>query len=429
MNFFKNFLRYRTVFSFAGFAAAIALAGCSEASRKSLPPETSSPAVPTVVMTPVSLSEDLLDRAPAVAAAKLRLQAARERLRLSGVLPDPMVTVEYMRVPVLGMDGIMVELEQPLPRWGERDAERATANATITMAVSEYAAVRGRTMSAVQTALIERRAAIESVHLERDIAQRARVLAEVLIRSGVASGKSSVREPLALETRAAAAEVMAAQDERMAADAEGMANSTLGLTLGAVLPKISTPDPSGIDPLYAPEVLIAIAREFMAAGDERMARSRSRPMVAVIGRWRQVGEEDDSSYEGGLRVSVPLWSNAYAGGISAAESTRMAAHHDRSSALFEATEMLARVRRTRAQAALTKHWAEAAVIRLDSELDVLAAESAAGKAGATIMLFDRFDQLAEARRSIITAEADADRACASLWILAPATTLPARNQP
>jgi len=96
------------------------LVGCGEEIRKSEPQEFPASTVPLGEATPAKLTDDLLEHAPVVAAAKLRLRVARARLRLSGVLPDPMVAVEYMRVPAMEMDGMTVEIEQPLPGWGER---------------------------------------------------------------------------------------------------------------------------------------------------------------------------------------------------------------------------------------------------------------------------------------------------------------------
>ena len=56
---------------------------------------------------------------------------------------------------------------------------------------------------------------------------------------------------------------------------------------------------------------------------------------------------------------------------------------------------------------------------------MLAASAAAGEAGSTAMLFDRFDQLTETRLMEIEAEAMAGMAEADLWMVAP----PAANDP
>ncbi len=385
--------------------------------------------ISTIAAPQPAVPDDVLSNAPAVRAARQRYQAAQARARLAGVLPDPMVMVGYMRVPATKMESRMIEVEQPLPRWGERTEEQDSARAAITMAATQYAAVRGRTAVAVHAALIERRSATALAKLDLEIAARARVLADLLTRSAVAVGKARVREPLSLESRATEAELMAAQDDRMAADAAGMAAAILGLPPGAVLPELATPDPDKIDVAQAPEVVMAQSRAEMATADESMARSRGRPMVSVIGRWREDGEEKNDAWEVALRVSVPLWREAYAGAVVAAGTDRSAATLDRAGALVEASEMLARARRAIGQAARARQWAEATSTRLAQELDTLAAESAAGMAGATAMLFDRFDELAQAQRTVIVTDADAARARAGLWLLAPPPSTTAESHP
>ncbi|GDY14486.1 hypothetical protein LBMAG53_33640 [Planctomycetota bacterium] len=375
---------------------------------------------PAVAATAPVTWIELLDRAPTVLAARHRFSAAESRIRLAGVLPDPMVSASYMTIPgSMPMNSLAVEVEQGFPRWGERDAERDQALATMAMARAAYAAARGRTAAAFQSALIERRSAIALATLNREIAQRARILADLLTRSAVAVGKASVREPLSLESRATEAELMASQESRMAADAAGMAAATVGLPPDAELPDFPLPDLASVAVAQAPEIAMARARMAMAAADERMARARGRPMVTVFGRWQQEGEEDRDAWEGGLRVSIPLWRSAYAGAVAAADLDRSAAQSDAAGALRDAEELLARTKRAIDQAARTRRWAEATSLRLAHELEALVAESASGMAGATAMLFDRFDELAQAQRADIAAAAEGDRARAGLWTLAP----------
>ena len=418
-------LGLRTWLPLTGALLTIAVigAGCSSDRGASSPAvvDARRDAPPSAVPATAQASWlDLLEQSPSVRAARRRLSAAESRIRLAGVLPDPMVSASYMTVPgTMPMDSLAVEVEQGFPRWGERDAERDQALASIAMARAVYAAARGRTAATLQAALVERRAANALAKLNREIAQRARTLADLLTRSAVAVGKASVREPLSLESRAAEAELMAAQESRMAADAAGMAAATVGLPADAELPDLPLPDLALVAVGQAPEIAMARARMAMAAADERMARARGRPMVTVFGRWQQEGEEDRDAWEGGLRVSIPLWRTAYAGGVAAADLDRSAAQSDAAGALRDAEELLARTKRAIDQAARTRRWAEATSSRLTHELEALVAESASGMAGATAMLFDRFDELAQAQRADITAAADADRARAGLWNLTP----------
>ena len=374
-------------------------------------------------------AENPLASAPTVAAARLRWLAAHQRARSAGILPDPMITGEYMRVPAMGMDGYMIEVEQPLQRWGERDAERAMATARLVMAEAEYAAARGRVLSMAGRAQAEANAADAMAVLDQEIAARARSLADLVARSSVATGKGSVREVLTLQSRAAEFDVMILRDKRMAADARGEVAAVLGLAADALLPTLTTPDPTTIDPERAPEARMAQARVVMANAQLAMAVARGRPEVAVMGRWRQQGEEDADAWEGGLRLSIPLWRDAYGGAADGGRTERLAALSDQAASVLDARELLARVARARDLAQRTRTWASETSARLDSELETIASDAATGMGGATAMLFERFDQLVDAKRATIIAETAALTAQMTLWALVPPPDTDATRSP
>lgn len=340
-----------------------------------------------------------------------------------------MITGEYMRVPAMGMDGYMIEVEQPLQRWGERDAERAMATARLVMAEAEYAAARGRVLSMAGRAQAEANAADAMAVLDQEIAARARSLADLVARSSVATGKGSVREVLTLQSRAAEFDVMILRDKRMAADARGEVAAVLGLAADALLPTLTTPDPTTIDPERAPEARMAQARVVMANAQLAMAVARGRPEVAVMGRWRQQGEEDADAWEGGLRLSIPLWRDAYGGAADGGRTERLAALSDQAASVLDARELLARVARARDLAQRTRTWASETSARLDSELETIASDAATGMGGATAMLFERFDQLVDAKRATIIAETAALTAQMTLWALVPPPDTDATRSP
>ena len=94
------------------FCLTVAGAHAAESDVRSVPPEGFLTA---------------LAQAPQVAAARARLSAARRGSDAAGVLPDPKIGIDIGRgSPRTGSASPMYGafIEQSLPRWGERDAER-----------------------------------------------------------------------------------------------------------------------------------------------------------------------------------------------------------------------------------------------------------------------------------------------------------------
>ena len=131
--------------------------------------------------------------APQLAAAAKRVDAARARTEASGRLADPELEAVGSRVDApLGESRTLWELNlrQPLPKRGERAADRARSLAVVTMAEADYAMTIGDVAADVAIALAEAagadaRAALLTTQLTRLDAALATVQAR--LASGVAT--------------------------------------------------------------------------------------------------------------------------------------------------------------------------------------------------------------------------------------------------
>src|SRR5690606_18984640 len=100
--------------------------------------------------TPVPLVIAVAD-APSLAAARARAQAAGERLGAAGRVPDPQIGGLFSRPSAPGDDMTMweVAVRQPLPKAGERAADRDRAAAALERARADFALMSGETAADV----------------------------------------------------------------------------------------------------------------------------------------------------------------------------------------------------------------------------------------------------------------------------------------
>jgi outer membrane protein TolC len=364
-----------------------------------------------------------LMQSPAVGAAQERVLAAERAVGAAGVLPDPMLGGELGRKrPEQGDDMRMygVMLEQPLPRWGERDAERAMARAGVGAARADHAQALGEHAAEVAAMLAEAAAAAQEGELLT--AAHARVVAlQAVVRARVASGGASLGEALALETRAEQLAVDIADRERMRRDAEAEARGRLALAVDAALPPPAWPDPAAIDAAATPMAHRAAAMRDEALAQERAARARGNPETAVGVGWEREAAGTDMQEDTvtlNLRVSLPVWRAAYADGAGAARRRARAAAHEAHAAAAMAQSRLDRARRAIAQAERAAIAAAAIAARADADYDALLRQVSTGGADA-LRALDILDRVTEARLAAVVAARASRLALAELWRLAP----------
>lgn len=377
--------------------------------------------VPVIITLPARRVDDPIARAPRVAAARMRREAARAAAPAAGVLPDPMLDAQYMRMPDDPMygSGGMVEIGQTFPRWGERDGMRAMAAAEVAMADADLAMARGEILARLAMSQAQARAAQAKADAFRENAKRANNLAELMAKSAAPTGGARLADVLTLHSRAASLDVAAREAEIAAADALGRARSLLGLPASAEVFDPGLPDVALVDPARNPRVRIAKAAHLQAQAQLMIAASRSRPEVGVRAGWQREGRDAVDEYRVGVSIAIPLRSSAWRGPEEAALRRQDAADLDVAGATVEAEELLARVHRAQDQATRARSLASDTKKRLALELDQVASGAATGEQGSTSMLYERLDMLAGTEVMAVMAEADAAMAAAELWMIMP----------
>lgn len=364
---------------------------------------------------------DPIAHAPRVAAARMRREAARAAANAAGVLPDPMLDAQYMRMPDDSMYGFggMVELGQTFPRWGERDGMRAMAAAEVAMADADLAMVRGDILARLAMYHAQARAAKAKASAYRENARRAENLAELIAKSAAATGGARLAEVLTLHSRAQTLEVTAREAQIAAADALGRGRALLGLPLSAEVIDPGLPEVAQVDLKRNPRLRLALAAHLQAQAQLIIASSRSRPEVGVRAGWQREGREAYDEYRVGVSIAIPVRPSAWRGAEEAALRRQDAADLDAAGANAEADELLARVGRAGEQAVRARVVANDTKQRLGLELETLASGAATGEQGSTAMLFERLDMLANTEVMAVMAEADAAMAAGELWMLMP----------
>ncbi len=415
------------------FSATLALiAGCGERAAPdsraapartaaTLPDQGKAAAPAVVAVTSVQRDDDPIARAPRVAAARMRLAAARGTAIAAGVLPDPMLDVQHMRMPrdpEYG-EGWMIEVGQTLPRWGERDGMRAMAAAEVAMAEADLAMARGETLARLSMYHAQARAAQAKASAYRENAQRANNLAELIATSAAATGGARLAEVLTLRSRSAALDISAREAQVAMTDALGRGRALLGLPASAELSDPGLPETEMLDLASNPRLRQAEAVRAQAQAQLSIAGSRSRPEVSLRAGWQRDGSEAMDEYRVGVKVALPINPSSWRGPEEAAWRRRDAADLDAVGAGVDADEVIARVGRAREQAGRARTVAGETKQRLGLELENIASAAATGEQGSTAMIFERLDMLADTEVMAVMAEAEAAMAAAELWMLMP----------
>ena len=369
-------------------------------------------------------------QAPSLHAARARAEAARARRASAGRLPDPELEGMYSRArEPMGEEYPMweINLRQPLPKAGERAADRDRAAALVSMAEADYAVMAGEMSAEIAMALAEAEAArARAGLLAKQIERTERVLAVIDTRLSAGSGR--VADRLALQTRIAAMRLMVEQDERMADDALAEARGSLGLGPEAPLPPYSAPAAAEIDPENLPALRLADAKAGEARAMTRMARASARPMTAVGLRFEREEQPMGNMDTVGVAfmTEIPFRSRGYARAEErAARAEETAARAEADAARHRARAALARAERAGRLAEISRRLADETAARLDAEYDSLVRSSgtaASGMGGETsvLMVLEILERQTDAHLQIIEAEAAARAARAELWRHAPA---------
>ncbi|MDF3056202.1 MAG: hypothetical protein K0R17_417 [Rariglobus sp.] len=381
------------------------------------PPE---PPASAPVAGPVFL--EAVGRAPALDAARRRAEAARARTDAAGRLPDPTIEGMYSQVNTPGEKFPMWEvvLRQPLPKAGERAADRDRAAAVVSMAEADYAVMAGEMAADLALALVEADTSTARAGLlARQLDRTGQLLSALDARVG--TGSSRLAERLSLQTRLAALRLRIEEETRRADDARSDAFGLLGLPPGAPLPSWAAPEPARIDPDTTPLLRLSAARVDEARAMARMARASARPMTSVGLRFEREEQRMGNMDTVGIAfmTDLPFRSRGYARAEQrAARAEESAALADAGSTRHRIAAALARAERAERLAGSTRRFAADTAARLDAEYDAL---SRSNETSVTLAV-DILERLTDTRLQIIDADAAARTARAELWRYAPASS-------
>jgi len=380
-------------------------------------------------------------RTPQLTAAARRIDAARSRIGAAGRIPDPEVGAMGSRVTAdaMGENRDMWELSirQPLPKRGERDADRDRAAAAVTLAESEFALTLAEVAADVAMNLAEAdgadaRAALIETQLRRFVAALA------VVDARLATGTSlRLADRLTLQTRVAALTLQLDQAQRSAADARAALRGRLALAPDSPLPAYAAPALSSIAATDSAAVTNARARAAEADAMGRVARAGAQPMTAVGVRFERERSRMGKQDTVGLALSseIPWRARGYARAeVRAAAAERAAAAADADAARHRVTATLARVDRAERLAATARRLASETQARLQVEHEALSRILSVGQFSggmsssdsAVLHAVDILERTTMTQIEIIETETSLRAARAELWRHVSAATLIAR---
>jgi len=381
----------------------------------------------------------VIAQAPVLEAAWRRIDAAVVRTGSAGRLADPEVAAMGSRVnaDAMGENRDMWELSvrQPLPRRGERAADRDRAAAAVALAEAEYAMIAGDLAAEVAMAVAEAEGADARARLIETQLGRMQAVIQA-IESRIAAGLAPrIADRLTVQTRIAGLQRMFEEAQRVAADARANARGRLALGPDAPVPAFAAPLNVEINPTDAATVAVATARIAAAGALGKMARASAHPMTSVGLRFEREHSSRGNQDTVGLALAseIPWRSRQYArADARAAEADRAAAQADATAARHRISSTLSRVERADRVAATARRLAGETQRRLDAEHDALtraASANATGGSGgmgadsAVLHAIDILDKSTETQLQILDADTTARVARAELWRYVPAARL------
>jgi outer membrane protein, heavy metal efflux system len=383
--------------------------------------------LPLVVMAQAPSNSAFLlaiSQAPVLQASRQRVEAARNRIDAAGRLADPEAEGMMLRGPG-DRDMWELNLRQPLPKRGERAADRDRARAAVAVAEAELAMAAGELAADVAALLAEAEGADARARVLD--AQRGRfdaVLKSIEARLATSSSLR-VADRLAMQTRVAGMQLEIDEARRMVQDALSEARGRLGLANENAPPPFAAPAIAEITPAASAATAVAQARSAEADAVARVARSSAKPATAVGLRFEReragMGNEDRVGVA--FSSEIPWRGPTYARAeIRAAESERLAAQAEGNSARFRLSSAISRVERADRLADTARRLATETRARLDAQYDALVRAAGAGSAGGdstVLMAVEIFDQAAASEIKVIEAETASRIASAELWRHAP----------
>ena len=358
-----------------------------------------------------------LAQAPQVRALIERRHSARHLEDAAGRLPDPMLSLGYAHKRMSPEHWPMydVALEQPLPRWGERDAARAMAASQTRLSDAQIAGEVALLAGDLAQALAEidgaRARLVEGEAEERRIDALARA-----IDARVVSGAAGVTERLGIETRRERLGLRLAEVRRSIADQEAGIRGRLGLADTVALPPLVVPTPESVDPARTPQMIEAEAHRQEALAALQAARAQRHPETAIGIRAEREAIDAGNEDTVGLTVSIslPLAGGALEANEEAAQARVRAADRQADAARWRTRVAVESAQRALSLAQRASQLAHGLLARSEAEQSAMTAALASG-GGDLGAVLDVLDHLAELRLEVIASQVAARQAQAALW--------------
>ena len=279
------------------------------------------------------------ERAPAIVAARSRVDEARARLDGASLLLRENPELEGDAGPRLSSQGdstdVRARLSQALELGGARGARIAGASAGVAQAAADADDALLRVRQAAAAAFLRTRAAVEQLALAESTADMASELLQAAERRHRAGDVPELDVDLAHAARSRArADVAAARATRRASAGRLAQLLALGDAEPSPCGPLAAHAKLDLDELlrHAPEradlrALAASVDE--AEADGRLAAARAWPAVRVGTEYKR--EQGDDVYLGGLSISVPLFERGQSARAEAeARARRLRAEHEAS---------------------------------------------------------------------------------------------------
>ena len=379
---------------------------------------------------------EVVARSPQLEAARRRIDAARARTDAAGRLADPEVGAMGSRVNAdaggENRDMWELSLRQPLPKRGERAADRERAQAVVRMAEAEFAMIAGDLAGDVAMTLAEAEGADARARLiDAQLARLGAVLQSIEAR--LAAGTATrIADRLTVQSRVASLQLQLEQTQRAAADARATVRGRLALAPQSPVPAFTAPTDTDINPTDAATLAFATARIAEANAMGKMARASANPMTSVGVRFERERSSMGNQDTVGLAFSseIPWRNRRYSRAEArAAESDRAAAQADATAARHRIASAVSRVERAEHVATTARRLAGETQARLDAEHEALnravsvGAGPGMGGESAVLHAVDILDKTTETQLQIIEAETSARVTRAELWRYVPARQL------
>ncbi len=384
---------------------------------------------------PASTREDhaallrVVAESPALNAASRRTSAARARVDAAGRLANPEVEgmTSRMNGP-MGERSTMYELNvrQPLPRRGERAADRDRARAGVVLAEADYAVMAGELAADTAQALAESEAAAARVRLKQAQLGRLDAVLRTLEARLAAGVTGRIADRLTVQSRVASLQLQIEEERTMAADALAEARGRLGLQPDAALPAFAAPTSGDVSLTEAAGLRVAAARADEASAQVKVARASGGPMTAVGLRLERertgIGDEDTVGLA--FMSEIPWRSRGYARAeVRAAEAERAAAESEAVAARYRISSALSRAGRADRLAETARRLSGETLSRVNAEYDAMIRSAGVAGSGASTVLetVELLEKAADTELQTIQADLAARRARAELWRYLPAS--------